>query len=103
MNAKLLLCSLKRMLRIRNVKNTGFSILPYVFCALLLLTSSCFWRFDRDGSHDGHDRDQHHEQERKNLRHERERQGMNSKQGDFIHNDGLEEYGQNNRNKTREQ
>ncbi len=77
MNAKHLLCSLKRMLRIAHVKNTCLSILPYIFCALLLLTSSCFWRFDRDGSHDGHDRDQHHDQERNNQLDEREHHGMN--------------------------
>jgi hypothetical protein len=88
MNAKLLVCSLKRIPRIAHVKNICFSILPYVFCALLLLTSSCFWRFDRDGGHDGeHDRDQHHDHERYDRQQEREHNGMNLKHEQYPSNE----------------
>lgn len=89
MNAHLLACLLKRIPRIKQGRSTCYRILPYVFCSLLLLTSSCFWKFDRDGPgpHDGHDRDQHHDHERYNLQDERERHGMNLKQDDYTLNE----------------
>ena len=65
MNAKHLLCSLKKNPLIVQAENVCISMLPYVFCILLLFISSCAMRFDRDGTdyrHDGHD--QHHDEER---------------------------------------
>jgi hypothetical protein len=104
MNAKILLCSLKRIPMMTRVKNTCFRILPYVFCALLLLTSSCFWRFDRDGGHDGgHDRDQdqHHDHEGYDRQHERERDrnGMNLKHEQYPRNE-VSGQGEENRGYT---
>ena len=77
---------LKKKLRGAQVRKNCFSVLPYVLCALLLLTSSCLLRFDRDGSHDRHDRDsdQHHDEERYDRNRDKDHHGMNLKQESYT-------------------
>ena len=77
MKTKLLLCTLKKTLGTANIRNFCFSILPYILCGMLLLTSSCFWRFDRDGPHD---HDQQHDHEKYDRHDEKEDHSMNLKQ-----------------------
>jgi|GEM_PF-5207532 len=87
MKAKRLECPLRNNSLVVQTKNICVNILPYVLCALLLLTSSCLLRFDRDGSHDrhdGHDHDQHHDEERYDRNNERDRHGMNLKQEQYA-------------------
>ena len=72
---------------IANVKKICSSLLPYILCVMLLLTSSCFWRFDRDGHHDGHDQNQHHDHERYDRQKERESHSMNIKHQEYKPNE----------------
>ena len=87
MNAKLLLGLLKKILLIANAKKVYFSILPYVFCALLLMTSSCTLMFDKNGSRNPNGRDDQYYDHGKYEQHEEgDRNGMNQRQEDYNRN-----------------